>query len=56
MPLPTLHLPCDKLELIEENILYYKEKGDVLICDDFNARTADKLDVNTDDTTNCLPF
>lgn len=52
----TRHLPCDKLELIEKDLSYYKEKGDVLICDDFNARTADKLDVITDDTSKYLPL
>lgn len=52
----TRHLPYDILELIEKDLLYYKEKGDVLICGDFNARTADKLDVITDDTSKYLPL
>lgn len=52
----TRHLPYDILELIEKDLLYYKEKGDVLICGDFNARNADKLDVITDDTPKYLPL
>ena len=36
--------------------MYYKEKGDVLTCGDFNACTADKLDVITHDTQKYLPL
>lgn len=37
---------------LKKGLLYYKEKGDYLICGDFNARNADKLDAFTDDTPN----
>ena len=52
----TKHLHYDILELIEKDLLNYKEKGDVMICGDFNARTGTELDVITDDTSKYLPL
>ena len=52
----TKQLSYDIFELIEKDLLYYKGKGDVLMCGDFNARTATELDVIINDSSKYIPL
>ena len=48
----------DPFEMLEQDILQFQNKGEVLLLGDFNARTGDKPDfvpdVELDDSDNCM--
>ena len=46
----------DILELIEKDLTKYKAKGEVMICGDFNARTASEVDFISQDSPKYLPL
>ena len=52
----TQKLDHDLTDLIEKDLLVYKQKGDVLILGDLNARTSNKDDFITNDNSNHLPL
>jgi len=49
-------LSYDIIEQIEKDLLNFKTKVDILICGDFNARTATEPDFISDDTPKYLPL
>ena len=49
-------LDIDLLDLIEKDIIIYKQKGDVLLLGDLNARTSNLADFICQDSTRHLPL
>lgn len=52
----TKKLDVDLIELIEKDISCFKQKGDVLICGDLNARTSTETDFIVNDSSFHLPL
>lgn len=46
----------DLLDLLERDILLYKNQGDIMMCRDFNARTGSQQDFIFGDSTDHLPL
>ena len=51
----TKNLPTDILQLLENDIVSFKSKGDVLLCGDFNARCGNLPDFIVSDSADHLP-
>ena len=52
----TIGLNQDILEIVEKDIVKYQTFGNVMLCGDFNARTASECDFISDDDNNFIPF
>ena len=52
----TQGLDQDILDCIEKDLAHYKERGNILLCGDFNARTSTDLDFITNDDNKYTPI